>query len=102
MPSRWAVLAWINFALAVAAVLKFFPLLVSLTQGLVLTAEQRAAGLAEDRAWALDLISDTPYLLMVWGATAAWLQYRTGHRWLLPWRMPRGDIARQPHPSGPG
>ena len=69
---------------------------------LTLTAEQIDAGLATDRAWALDLISDTPYLLMVWGATAAWLQYRTGHRWLLPWRMPRGDIAHQPDPSGPG
>ena len=95
MPSRWAVLAWINFALAVAAVLKFFPLLLSLTQGLVLTAEQRAAELAEDRAWALDLISDTPYLLMVWALVAFWLRRQTGSAWLLPWqKSQRSEIER--------
>lgn len=87
MPSRWAVLAWVNCALAVAAVLKFFPILVSLTHGLALTPEQRAAGLAEDRAWALDLISDTPYLLMVWAFIALWLRRQTGSAWLLPWRQ---------------
>ncbi len=86
MPSRWAVLAWVNCALAVAAVLKFFPILVSMTHGLALTPEQHAAGLAEDRAWALDLISDTPYLLMVWALIALWLRRQTGRAWLLPWR----------------
>ena len=87
MPSRWAVLAWVNCALAVAAVLKFFPILVSMTHGLALTPEQHAAGLAEDRAWALDLISDTPYLLMVWALIALWLRRQTGKAWLLPWRQ---------------
>ena len=43
MPSRWVILAWVNFALAVAAVLKFVPILVSLRHGLVLTPEQIAA-----------------------------------------------------------
>ena len=87
MPSRWVVLAWVNCALAVAAVLKFFPILVSLTHGLALTPEQHAAGLAKDRAWALDLISDTPYLLMVWALIALWLRRQTGSAWLLPWRQ---------------
>ena len=102
MAKGYRLLAWANFALLVAAVLKFIPIFISLARGLTLTAEQIDAGLATDRAWALDLISDTPYLLMVWGATAAWLQYRTGHRLLLPWRTPRDDIARQPDPPGPG
>ena len=65
MPSRWVILAWANFALAVAAVLKFIPILVSLRYGLVLTPEQIAAGLGDQRVWSLDLISDTPYLLCV-------------------------------------
>ena len=49
MPSRWVILAWANFALAVAAVLKFIPILVSLRHGLVL---------GDQRLWSLDLISD--------------------------------------------
>lgn len=96
MPSRWAVLAWINFTLAVAAVLKFFPLLVSLTHGLTLTTGQRAAGLAEDRAWALDLISDTPYLLMVWALVGFWLRRQTGSARLLPWRKSQRPGNEQP------
>ena len=56
MPSRWVILAWVNFALAVAAVLKFIPILVSLRHGLVLSPEQIAAGLGDERLWSLDLI----------------------------------------------
>ena len=66
MAREYRLLAWANFALLVAAVLKFIPIFISLAHGLTLTAEQIDAGLAADRAWALDLISDTPYLLMVW------------------------------------
>ena len=89
MPSRWVILAWVNFALAVAAVLKFVPILVSLQHGLVLTPEQIAAGLGDERAWSLDLISDTPYLLMVWGLVALWLRRQTGSPGLTPWRATR-------------
>ena len=96
MAKGYRLLAWANFALLVAAVLKFIPIFISLAHGLTLTAEQIDAGLASDRAWALDLISDTPYLLVVWGAMAALLQNRTGHRLLLPWRVPRYEIASQP------
>ena len=67
MPSRWVILAWANFALAVAAVLKFIPILVSLRHGLVLSPEQIAAGLGDERLWSLDLISDTPYLCVCVG-----------------------------------
>lgn len=87
MLDRWTVLAWANFGLAVAAGLKFIPILVSLTQGLELTPEQTAAGLADERAWALDLISDTPYLLIVWLLIAAWLRRQTGSPKIAPWRI---------------
>ena len=87
MGRAYRLLAWANFALMVAAVLKFIPILVSLAHGFALTTEQIDAGLGADRVWALDLISDTPYLLMVWGAIAAWLQHRTGLNLLLPWRV---------------
>lgn len=84
-------LGWANFALLAAAVLKFIPLLVSLAQGFELTTAQIEAELAADRAWAMDLISDTPYLLLVWFLVASWLQRRTGYYWVLPWR----EVERQ-------
>ena len=90
MTRRHRVLGWANFALLAAAVLKFIPILVSLAQGFELTTAQIEAGLAADRAWAMDLISDTPYLL-VWFLVASWLQRRTGHYWVLPWR----EVERQ-------
>ena len=86
MPSRWAIIAWANFALAVAALLKFIPILVSLRHGLVLSPEQMAAGLGDQRLWSLDLISDTPYLLCVWVLVALWVRRQTGSLRLLPWR----------------
>lgn len=86
MTRRYRLLGWANFALLAAAVLKFIPILVSLAQGFELTTAQIEAGLAADRAWAMDLISDTPYLLLVWFLVASWLQRRTGHYGLLPWR----------------
>ena len=65
MRSRWRRgLAWANFGM-LAAALKFIPIGISLTHGVVLNADQIAIGLADERAWALDLISDTPYLLLV-------------------------------------
>ena len=86
MGKGYQLLRWVNFGLLVAAALKFIPLLLSLAQGFTLTTEQIAAGLAADRAWALDLISDTPYLLMVWLVIAVWLHRRTGQHLLCPWR----------------
>ena len=86
MGKCYQLLGWANFGLLVAAAVKFIPLLLSLVHGLTLTTEQIAAGLAADRAWALDLISDTPYLLMVWLVIAVWLHRRTGQHLLRPWR----------------
>ena len=87
MSSRWwHTLAWANFVLLFAAALKFIPIGISLTYGVHLTADQVANGLADERAWALDLISDTPYLLLVWTLVALVLRRHTGDAMIKPWR----------------
>ena len=87
MRSRWwHGLAWVNFGLLTAAAFKFIPIAISLTQGVTLNADQIASGLADERAWALDLISDTPYLLLVWMLVALLLRRQTGDAMIRPWR----------------
>jgi hypothetical protein len=83
--SRYAVLAWANFVLLAAAALKFIPIVLSLTHGIHLSPEQVELGLADERAWAMDLISDTPYLLLVWLSVALLLRRQTGSAILKPW-----------------
>ena len=90
MSSRvWRGFAWVNFGLLVAAALKFIPIGISLTHGVTLSADQIASGLADERVWALDLISDTPYLLLVWMLVALLLRRRTGDAMIRPWRAGR-------------
>ena len=90
MRSRWRRgLAWANFGLLAAAALKFIPIGISLTHGVVLNADQIAIGLADERAWARDLISDTPYLLLVWMLVALLLRRQTGDAMIRPWRAGR-------------
>jgi hypothetical protein len=87
MSSRWwRGLAWVNFGLLIAAALKFIPICLSLTHGVTLSADQIAGGRADERAWALDLISDTPYLLLVWVLAALLLRRQTGDAMIRPWR----------------
>jgi len=85
----WRGLAWANFGLLVAAAFKFIPIGISLTHGLTLNADQIAGGLADERVWALDLISDTPYLLLVWVLVASLLRRQTGDAMIRPWRAGR-------------
>ena len=82
----WRWLAWANFGLLIAAALKFIPITISLTRGVKLSADQIASGLADERAWALDLISDTPYLLLVWLLVALLLRRQIGDAMIRPWR----------------
>jgi hypothetical protein len=82
----WHGLAWVNFGLLAAAALKFIPIVISLSHGVTLNADQIASGLADERAWALDLISDTPYLLLVWTLVALLLRRQTGDAMIRPWR----------------
>ena len=87
MSSRlWRGLAWVNYGLLVAAALKFIPIGISLTHGVTLSTDQIASGLADQRDWALDLISDTPYLLLVWILVALLLRRQTGDAMIRPWR----------------
>ena len=83
---RWRGLAWVNFGLLAAAAFKFIPIAISLTHGVMLNTDQIASGLADERAWALDLISDTPYLLLVWMLVALLLRRQTGDAMIRPWR----------------
>ena len=93
--SKWhAAVAWANFGLVVAAVLKFVPILLSFSHGIDLTAEQVESDLATDRAWAMDLISDTPYLIVVWFLVGLWLRRQTGSAMRRPWQ------ARSQVPGG--
>ena len=49
----WAsLIAWANFILLIMAVIKFIPLMMSLSCGLDLAPEQIAKGLGHERAWA--------------------------------------------------
>ena len=87
MRSRWRRgLAWANFGLLAAAALKFIPIGISLTHGVILSADQIASGLADERAWALDLTSDPPYLLLFWMLVAMLLRRQTGDAMIRPWR----------------
>ncbi len=79
-------MAWANFGLLMAAALKFIPIGISLTHGVTLSADQVASGLADERAWALDLISDTPYLLVVWMLVALLVRHQTDDAMIRPWR----------------
>jgi hypothetical protein len=85
--SKWhTAVAWANFGLVVAAVLKFVPILLSFSHGIDLTAEQVESGLDTDRGWAMDLISDTPYLVAVWLLVGLWLKRQTGSAMRRPWQ----------------
>ncbi|MCH1491422.1 MAG: hypothetical protein L7T24_02625 [Luminiphilus sp.] len=78
-------LAWLNFALLLAAVLKFIPLVYSLLQGVDLGSLPEGDPQRVQRAWALDLVSDTGYLGLVWFVVATLNERLVGrYRW-LPW-----------------
>ena len=81
-----SLIAWANFILLIMAVMKFIPLMMSLSYGLDLAPDQIAKGLGHERAWALDLISDTPYLLTVWLMVGGLLRWQVGQARLIPWR----------------
>jgi len=81
-----SLLAWANFILLIMAVMKFIPLAISISYGIDLAPEHVARGLGHERAWALDLISDTPYLLTVWLMVGGLLRWQGGKARLVPWQ----------------
>jgi hypothetical protein len=83
----WVTLiSWANFVLLMLAVVKFIPLMISLSYGIDLAPEDIARGLGHERAWAVDLISDTPYLLAVWLMVGGLLRWQGGQARLVPWQ----------------
>ena len=79
-------LAWLNFALLLSVPLKFIPLLISLSHGLDLSHLEDAHPLHAQRAWALDLVSDTALILLVWYLLGHLNRWWVGaYRW-WPWR----------------
>ena len=73
--------AWANFLLGLAGVLKFIPLtLVALQSAL-------AANSSIAWRWSLDLVSDTHWILLVWVLVLLALQLVSGQRVVLPWRF---------------
>jgi hypothetical protein len=81
-----SLIAWTNFVLLMLAVMKFIPLVISLSYGIDLAPEHIARGLGHERAWAVDLISDTPYLLIVWLLVGGLLRWQGGQARLVPWQ----------------
>ena len=81
-----SLIAWTNFLLLMLAVMKFIPLVISLSYGIDLAPEHIARGLGHERAWAVDLISDTPYLLIVWLLVGGFLRWQGGQARLVPWQ----------------
>ena len=73
--------AWANFLLGLAGVLKFIPLtLVALQSAL-------ASNSSIAWRWSLDLVSDTHWIFLVWVLVLLALQLVSGQRIVLPWRF---------------
>ena len=73
-------LAWANFLLGLAGVLKFIPL------GFV--ALQSKLGISSTIAWrwSLDLVSDTHWIFLVWVVVFFTLQIVSRQNVLFPWK----------------
>ncbi|MDB2432884.1 hypothetical protein N9W66_01955 [Luminiphilus sp.] len=74
------IIAWMNFTLALAGLLKFLPI----TYLIVLSAWRPP--LDSDLIWSVDLISDTYLIVLVWLAVAFGLKKASGRAMILPWR----------------
>ncbi len=87
-------IAWFNFSLAIAGLIKFLPLiyLLSLSAlGMPPDLGYEVAGAANSDhqshyAWSLDLISDTPLIMLVWMLVLWTLRKLCGRTMILPWR----------------
>ena len=73
--------AWANFLLGLAGVLKFIPLTLVALQS-VLASNSSIAW-----RWSLDLVSDTHWIFLVWVLVLLALQLVSGQSVILPWRF---------------
>lgn len=74
------VVAWLNFGLAIAGLVKFVPIAYLM----VLSRWEPIA--RSDYEWSLDLISDTYLIVMVWGCVLVSTNVASGHNMIFPWR----------------
>ena len=74
------IIAWMNFTLALAGLLKFLPI----TYLFVLSAWHPPSD--SDLIWSVDLISDTYLIVLVWLAVAFGLKKASGRAMIFPWR----------------
>ncbi len=74
-------LAWANFLLGLAGILKFIPL------GLVALQSTLGANSTVAWRWSLDLVSDTHWIFLVWVVVLYTLQIVSGQNILFPWKF---------------
>ena len=73
-------LAWANFLLGLAGVLKLIPL------GLVALKSTLGASSTIAWRWSLDLVSDTHWIFLVWVVVLVTLQIVSRQNVLFPWK----------------
>lgn len=73
-------LAWANFLLGLAGVLKFIPL------GFVALQSTLGANSTIAWRWSLDLVSDTHWIFLVWVVVLYTLHIVSGQNVLFPWK----------------
>lgn len=73
-------LAWANFLLGLAGMLKFIPL------GLVALQSRLGASSTIAWRWSLDLVSDTHWIFIVLIVVLCTLQIVSGQKVLFPWK----------------
>jgi len=73
-------LAWANFLLGLAGVLKFIPL------GFVALKSTLGASSTIAWRWSLDLVSDTHWIFLVWVVVLFTLQIVSRQKVLFPWK----------------
>ena len=73
-------LAWANFLLGLAGVLKFIPL------GFVALQSTLGASSTIAWRWSLDLVSDSHWIFLVWVVVLYALQIVSGQKVLFPWK----------------
>lgn len=73
-------LAWANFLLGLAGVLKFIPL------GFVALQSTLGANSTVAWRWSLDLVSDTHWIFLVWVVVLFTLQIVSRQNVLFPWK----------------
>ena len=80
-------MAWLNFALLVACALKFIPIVLWGLEdlGLIDIGNLGFPTLADQKNWALDLISDTHLILFVWLFLCVLNRWISGRTSWLPW-----------------